>query len=147
MAITSFSGKYKFLSNFYLCKVEYEGITYPSSEHAFQAAKTLVPELRKAIAKLDTPGQAKRAGRMLYLRPFWEETKLEIMEQIVRIKFQQDSLADLLIDTWDQILVEGNNWGDTYWGAVAKGGKFQGQNHLGKILMKVRDDLRLQREV
>lgn len=66
--IDSFSGEYDFLSNFYSQEITYDGIKYPTNEHAFQAAKTLDLAKRQAIAKLATPGQAKRAGRKVLLR-------------------------------------------------------------------------------
>jgi len=66
MAITSFNGKYEFLSNFYYSPVTYEGITYPTVEHAFQAAKTFDVTERRRISEMKTPGMAKRAGRRVY---------------------------------------------------------------------------------
>jgi hypothetical protein len=136
--IVQFTGEFSFLSNFHLSEVEFEGIVYPSVEHAYQAAKTKDPNLRMLVAQLDTPGKAKRAGRRLVLRSHWEEMKLEIMEQLVRQKFSKDPFRQKLLDTGDEQLTEGNWWGDTFWG-VCNG---DGQNHLGKILMKVREELK-----
>ena len=84
-----------------------------------------------------TPGQVKRVGGKLELRFDWEEVKLTIMEELVRIKFQIPTLTGLLIQTGNAELVEGNYWNDTYWGVC----KDVGENHLGKILMKVRNKL------
>jgi ribA/ribD-fused uncharacterized protein len=73
------------------------------------------------------------------LRSDWTEIRLEIMEKIVRAKFWQNPhLARKLVATGDQKLVEGNRWNDTFWG-VCRG---VGENHLGKILMRVREELR-----
>lgn len=131
--ITSFSGEYAFLSNFYPTQIRYGGI-YPTAEHAYQAMKTLSLNERFKIAKLTTPGQVKRAGREVTLRPDWEDIKLRVMEEILYNKFHNRELAKKLIATGGQVLVEGNTWGDTYWG-VCNG---KGKNNLGKLLMAVR---------
>lgn len=137
--IDSFHGKYRFLSNFYPSIVHYDGIFYPSSEHAFQAAKSLELRKRLAIAKLESPGDAKKAGKVLELRPDWDLIRDQIMFDIVLLKFaMRDSIKNQLLATGDQELVEGNTWGDKYWG-VCDG---EGENKLGKILMKVRDILK-----
>ena len=89
------------------------------------------------------PGKSKGMGRKVLLRPDWEQVKIGIMEEIVRAKFvQHPELARLLVGTCDKILVEGNRWGDTCWGVDTRTG--QGENHLGKILMKVREELKTQ---
>lgn len=136
--IKVFDGEYAFLSNFYERKVEYNGITYGSSEAAFQAQKTKNTEERLQFATL-TPMQSKRKGRKVALRSDWEEVKLAEMYHIVLAKFTQNpDLAEMLIATGDEELVEGNYWHDTFWG-VCEG---EGLNYLGKILMKVREELR-----
>src|SRR5205085_2942105 len=109
LRINSFSGQYAFLSNFYPASAPYEGVVYPSSEHAYQAAKTLDMEERRRLASLATPGKAKRAGRRITLRPDWEQVKIAIMTGIVRAKFQHNpELAQKLAATADAELVEGN---------------------------------------
>lgn len=139
MAITSFTGKYRFLSNFWLTPVEFCGIEYPSSEHAYQAHKSLDPQISLKVLQLKTPGEAKRFGRKIVLRPDWESYKLVLMEQLLRRKFEPGSeLATRLLNTGDEELVEGNHWNDTFWG-VCRG---RGENHLGKLLMKIRSELR-----
>ena len=132
--IKGFSGAYRFLSNFYPAKVVFEGIEYPTSEHAFQAAKTLDVAQRRAIATL-TASEAKRVGRKLYLREDWEQIKLVTMELILLDKFSRQPLKRQLIATGDAFLEETNTWGDIIWG-VCRG---VGSNHLGKLLMKVRE--------
>lgn len=128
----------RFLSNFWMCKVVYEGITYTSSEHAYQAAKTRYRGEKEHIASLKTPGQAKRAGKLVTMREDWYEVRDQIMEDILRIKFTtNEDLKQLLISTGDLYLEETNTWGDVYWG-VCKG---KGKNILGKILMKIREEL------
>ena len=136
--IKVFDGEYAFLSNFYERKVEYEGITYGSSEAAFQAQKTLDIEERLQFASL-TPMQSKRNGRKVALRPDWEGVKVLTMYEIVLAKFTQNpDLAEMLIATGDEELVEGNYWHDTFWG-VCDG---VGTNFLGKILMQIRGELK-----
>lgn len=136
--IDRFTGEYRFLSNFWPCKVEYEGMGYPSVEHAYQAAKTLDVVIRCDIRDCDSPGKAKRMGARVPLRDNWETIKQEIMLDLVWRKFQNPDLRQQLLATGEQELVEGNNHGDFYWG-VCEG---RGQNHLGEILMFVRDHLR-----
>ncbi len=135
--IKEFQGKYRFLSNFWPCEIKHQGIVYPSVEHAFQASKTLSTPERKIIALLQTPGASKRAGRKLVLREDWEDRKNFIMYILLKLKFKDLSLKKKLLATGDASLIEGNNWGDTYWG-ICKG---KGKNHLGKLLMKIRNNL------
>lgn len=118
-----------------MCSVKYEGIVYPSSEHAFAAAKTLSLEKRDYISRLKTPGLAKKAGRELELREGWDYIRIDIMRDILRCKFEQNyDLKRKLLDTKDLYLEETNDWNDTFWG-VCNG---IGYNHLGKLLMQLR---------
>ena len=134
--ISSFRDEYFFLSNFYPVEIKLDGIVYPNAESAFQAQKTLDVEERRNFSMLKNPIQAKRLGRKVKLRDDWEEVKLDIMTEIVSQKFlQHPHLIEMLLQTGDEELVEGNKWGDRFWG-VCKG---KGENHLGKILMKIRD--------
>ncbi len=137
--IDSFKGEHEFLSNFYECKVVHGGLTFKSSEAAFQAAKCA--DIADRIKFVDmTPGQAKRAGRKVKLRSDWESVKISIMHEILHAKFVTNaSLANRLLKTGTATLVEGNSWNDTFWG-VCNG---NGLNNLGKILMIVRDELNL----
>lgn len=136
--ITSFSGEHRFLSNFYPSIIPFEGITFATVEHAYQAAKTLDFDARLRIAALATPGEAKKAGRELVLRPGWEAVKVDVMRRLLKRKFRHPELARLLLATGDEPLVEGNHWNDTFWG-VCNG---VGANHLGRLLMEVRRKLR-----
>ena len=136
--INEFKGKYFFLSNFYNAQVEYEGLLYKNNEAAFQSAKVVDMERRKQFCKLD-PSTAKRKGRNVTLRHDWEQIKDKVMEDCVRDKFtRNEELRQRLLDTGDEELVEGNVWGDQYWG-VCRG---RGKNMLGKILMRVREELK-----
>jgi hypothetical protein len=136
--IETFDGDHRFLSNFALAKVEYCGYEYPSAEHAYQAAKTLDPAVRREILAAKSPSAAKKMGRKVDQRPDWDKLKWGIMFDIVWTKFHKNPrLAEKLKETGDAQLIEGNWWGDTYFG-VSNG---QGANHLGKILELVRETL------
>lgn len=137
--ITEFRGEYAFLSNFYETSVKYEGLTYPSSEAAFQAAKCADPKARKAFQTM-TPLQAKRFGRKVLLRPDWEQVKLQVMTDILKSKFSNKTLQNKLLATRSATIVEGNHWNDTFWGVDLATGK--GENHLGQLLMELRESLR-----
>ena len=135
--ITEFSGEYRWLSNFWMAPIEIQGWRFPSSEHAYQAAKSLDQNDWLAISLL-TSGQAKRFGRTIKIRADWEEIKVDAMRSILTAKFLQNpDLRARLIATGDAELIEGNHWGDTFWG-VCKG---QGKNILGKLLMELRQSL------
>lgn len=140
-AIEAFSGEYRWLSNFYPSDVVLDGLIYPSVEHAFQAAKTEDARDRRVVQKAPTPGAAKKLGRKVTLRSDWENAKQGVMLDLLRQKFGQGELHDLLLGTDDAQLVEGNWWGDRYWGVVDG----MGSNHLGRLLMQVREELRIQR--
>lgn len=134
-AITEFRGSNFFLSNFYIAPVFYQGIRFENNEAAFQAAKC--PERMRDFCGLN-PQSAKRLGRRVELRPDWEDVKYDVMYQVCKAKFLQNAaLYKKLIDTGDAELVEGNTWGDQVWG-VCKG---VGENNLGKILMRIREEL------
>lgn len=132
--ITSFRNEHFFLSNFYPFPFTWNGITYPTLEHIFQASKTTDESFRADISHAGTPGKAKRMGRNLTLRFDWDRTKVAAMYELLSIKFSDPVLRDLLLQTGDATLIEGNDWGDTFWG-VCNGA---GQNWLGVLLMLVR---------
>lgn len=137
--ISSFRGAYGFLSNMTTAVFEWDGRTYRNSEAAFQSAKSLDPKERDSFSTL-TGVVAKRAGRRVNLRSDWESVKVAVMEEVVREKFVQNpELLKKLIDTGDAELVEGNSWHDTFWGVDQTTG--EGENHLGRILMKLRGEL------
>lgn len=136
--INSFRDDYYFLSNFYEAPVVYNGITYMNNEAAFQAQKSVNPEIQKKFSTLNS-SEAKHFGRQISLRPDWEAVKIEHMKKIVRAKFEQHpELKNKLLATGDIYLEEGNTWGDRIWGTV----NGQGANLLGKILMEVREEFK-----
>lgn len=151
--IDKFEGRWRFLSNFYPCKIEHKGITYPSVEHFYVAMKVNDEQLingvyytpadfREVISKVQNPADVKKIGSKLKLRSGWDDKKLDVMNWAVRQKFKDERLAELLLSTGDQELIEGNYWKDFYWG-VCNG---KGENNLGKILMSVREEILLQRQ-
>ncbi len=136
--ISRFRGKYSFLSNFYPCFVEFEGIRYPSVEHPFQAAKTFDNDQRFAFCIVSTASDAKKLGRKLKLRNDWEAVKEDVMYECLKSKFSNENLKEMLLQTGDAYIEEGNNHGDRIWGTV----NGQGQNKLGKLLMKIREEIK-----
>ena len=119
---------------------------FKSAEHAYQSEKALWPDIRRDIIEASSPGKAKRLGSKTRLRKDWEYIKLERMLTIVRRKFNNALLGKWLLETGDRELVELNNWGDKFWGMVVEEGKMVGENHLGKILMIVREEVRDEEE-
>lgn len=142
--IDSFHGENMFLSNFFVHPITIGDIKYPSNEHAYQAAKTINNEMRKTIATCGAPGVAKKLGRRVDIRPDWEQIKDSVMEEICREKFTNSVLRKRLLATGTEELIEGNWWGDRYWGMVKDAGNnWKGENMLGKILMKIREELKI----
>jgi ribA/ribD-fused uncharacterized protein len=146
--IDVFKGRYVFLSNSYPCLIKHGGIEYKSVENFYVAMKIesdqninnqyyTSGDFREMVSKLD-PGLARNIGQKVKLRKNWNLKKLEYMRWAIREKFKDETLKDLLLLTGDEEIIESNWLGDTYWG-VCKG---VGENHLGKILMEVRNELR-----
>lgn len=149
-SVKGFFGEYRWLSNFWLATVDFEGLQYPSTEAAYQSAKTLDLSLRKKFANLGSDDSenttymkigraAKRLGKQIQIRPDWEDVKKSVMLSVIREKFKHPELSALLLSTGNAYLEETNSWNDIYWG-VCNG---IGENNLGKILMQVRDEIRL----
>ena len=143
MAIEGFFGQYRWLSNFYPASVRLGDIVFPTIEHAFQAAKTLDRTERRFINRAPTPDKARRWGRTkIVVRGDWHTVKLGIMEDLVRQKFLNHvALYGLLISTGDEDIIEVNTWGDHYWGMCKTPTGLVGDNHLGRIIMKIRGEL------
>jgi ribA/ribD-fused uncharacterized protein len=131
--IDRFTGEWAGLSNF---------ARWPSGrtlEHVYQAAKAVKESDVAKILKAPTAGEAKALGRRIQIRPDWEEKKVGFMLFFLRRKFGTiRQFRALLLSTGDRELIEGNHWGDTFWG-VCNG---VGENMLGKLLMQVRGELR-----
>jgi len=138
--IDSFKDEYAFLSNFYASPILHDDILYPTNEHFFQAMKTKDVDVRKQIALVNFPSQAKKMGndkKLVKIRSDWEDIKLKVMMKGLKMKFEIPALRTMLFSTGEAKLIEGNFWKDTYWG-VCNG---EGENKLGKLLMKLRSQL------
>ena len=145
-AIINFRGRdYGFLSNLYAYKIEinYKGYKFYSVEAAYHGAKHGTEENLVKFADIRRGDLAKKMSMTKKfkrdIRPDWDDVKEEIMRELVWAKFSQnEKLKERLLATGDRQIVEGNDWGDTYWG-VCNG---VGLNRLGEILMEVREKLR-----
>jgi hypothetical protein len=147
--IDRFTGPYAFLSNFAAAPVLMDGETYPTVEHAYQAAKVWphacatyrgsdlrFKPWRTIIREASTASAAKRLGGRAPLREDWEHVKVGVMRELLEQKFApRTHYRELLLATGDATLIEGNTWGDIYWG-MCRG---RGTNMLGKLLMVIRD--------
>jgi len=140
--IGEFRGEYRFLSNFSKHSfIDKDGITWATSEHYYQAKKVALANdpLREAMIMRSTdPGEAKKLA--VGIKPDnWYDISIDIMRQALRYKFDQnEDIKQKLLDTGDALILEGNHWGDVFWG-VCKG---KGLNMLGKLLMELRNDYR-----
>lgn len=140
MVINQFDGAYRFLSNFASSPIVVGDKYYPTVEHYFQSMKTIVEQESEEIRTSEAPGRAKKLGRKCTLRPFWENIKDEIMMKGLRAKFARKDMSELLLATEDAELVEGNTWGDKYWGKDIY--TDEGENKLGQMLVQIREELR-----
>jgi ribA/ribD-fused uncharacterized protein len=147
--VKEFRGEYAFLSNYCLTPFEWRGIEFPTSEHAFAYAKTFFctdeDEARRAqasILKTGDAGVAKRIGRQVRINVSqWDDHKVQYMREIVHAKFMTgENLVGPLVNTGAMMLVEGNDWGDKFWGRCLdkSTGRMVGLNTLGAILMEER---------
>lgn len=146
-----FSSDKAWLSNFFPTPIQLQGVSFHSSEQAFQyvkACRNNAPELATLILKSKNALESKRIGKGIEVKARWDRTKDEVMKRILEAKFKTNPLlANKLVDTGNKTLVEATI--DTYWGAQAtfnsksvKTGTWKGANRLGIILMEIRDDLR-----
>ena len=135
--ISSFKGECDFLNNRYGCFFVWQGIRYNNVESAFHASKYTNEAERRVLSRMSAEKVVKKS---MECTPSieWEESKLDIMESILLAKFEQNpSLKKRLIETDGRILINGNNKHETYWGVDLY--SWRGENHLGKILMTIRD--------
>ena len=138
--ILQFKGAYAFLSNDYPAEVTYEGILYPCAASAFLASKFTDAQQKKAIAQMAPEKAKQRESETRRERgsPDWQMRQMTVMEEVVRLKFQQHpELKEMLAATDPYRLINGSNK-DTYWGVNPI--TWKGENHLGLILMKIRNE-------
>jgi ribA/ribD-fused uncharacterized protein len=146
--ITKFTLDYAFLSNFFpsIVKDVHYGFDFPTVEHAFQASKCVNKSDVLHILKLPRPHDARKFGRGVDMRKYWEDEKLGVMENLIRQKFITGVISSnhftALRNTGTVEIVENNNWHDNYWGSCTCSmcGNI-GDNNLGKILMKIRNEI------
>lgn len=140
--INNFSKEFSFLSNFHPSIVKFNNLQFKTVEHAFVAAKSDDLTVHQHIQRIPNPGKVKRLGRKIKLSPDWDEKKKKIMFDLLKQKFKHPNLRLLLNLTKGQYLEEGNYWHDNIWGNCScdKCKNKKGQNLLGKMLMKIRDE-------
>ena len=137
----SVGDEYGCFSNFSPHPIRLKGKNWPTSEHYFQAQKFDGTPDEEEVRQANSPMMAARMGRSRKrpLRKDWESVKDSIMHAAVRAKFTQHAdLREILLATGDVVIVE-HTENDAYWG---DGGDGSGQNRLGQILMRVREELR-----
>jgi ribA/ribD-fused uncharacterized protein len=137
----SVSAEYGSFSNFSPHPIVLKGVTWPTSEHYFQAQKFAGTPDAEEVRQANSPMIAARMGRSRKhpLREDWEAVKDRIMHEAVLAKFTQHTdLREKLLGTDDAMIVE-HTENDRYWG---DGGDGSGKNRLGQILMRVREELR-----
>lgn len=141
--IDQFKGEWEMFSNFHPVVVLYNSYSFPTVEHAFQAAKSTSPFFHRELSELDSSqaGLAKRRGRKVVLRSDWDMVKISVMRKLLMQKFLLNPFKQKLLSTGDAHIIEGNYWHDNYWGdCFCKSCKnLEGSNVLGKLIMKVRN--------
>ena len=136
--------KFKF-SNFYEFRpaVKVEGLVYRTPEHLYQSRKAVKLSDRKRIADASSPAEAKKIGNHVQMRKGWDEHKIEVMEWIQKIRFNQPYWEKQLLESTDCVpVVEYNWWHDNFWGSCLCSRCLNKQdklNHLGIIIQKIKD--------
>ena len=133
---------YKWLSNMQLVDISLKGRIYPSVEHAYMSEKSHDAVWKELCTKKEISGkQIKVFSRTINLRVDWEDVKLLVMEHCLREKFKQEPFKQGLLDTGNQNIQEGNYWNDAFWGVDLKQDPNVGENHLGRLIMKIRYEI------
>lgn len=137
MSITEFRNQSRWLSNFHPVNITVDNLTFPSTENAYQAFKTKQENINPSFLTC-SPAEAKRLGRSLPLNPHFD--KVNFMQFISNLKYQNQDLKELLVNTSPFPIIEGNNWHDNYWGICSckKCRNTESHNYLGIILMNIR---------
>lgn len=146
-AITDFHGDHYWLDNMFLSPITWSPtLTFDAVEYGFVYFKTKDPLARLNVLQAPDPYEAKAIGRSPgFMRPDWDEIKFGIMYKLVELKFEQNyHLRNMLNNTDDLMLIEGNTWHDNIWGDCTCGDcrDIPGQNFLGKTLMSIRAQIR-----
>ena len=130
--------EYRWLSNYEVCEIHYEGLIYTSTEAAYQAAKSTDPFVRSKFINI-SPAKARKLGQEITCRKDWDKVKKQVMYDVSLDKYtRHEHLKRLLLETKDKYIEETNYWGDQVSG-VCNG---IGENNLGKIIMKIREEIK-----
>ena len=128
-----------------LVTIPLKGKFYASVEHAYMSEKSHEQSWKELCQQPNISGkQIKRFSQTIELRPDWEDVKLLVMEHCLREKFRQEPFRTKLIETGNQNIQEGNYWNDRFWGVDLKSSPNIGENHLGRLIMKIRHELRIE---
>lgn len=137
--------EFRWLSNFTPVTIFYNGVFYKSVEHAYMSAKFSNPEWKEYCKLEESPGKIKRKSyERMTIEPLvenWDVKKLEVMEECLWKKFVQEPFKTKLLETDNQNIQEGNWHNDIFWGIDLKNTPNLGENHLGRLIMKIRDML------
>ena len=140
------TGEYGFLSNLYKKSLVFEGISFPTPEHAYQYGKFRDEDTRKWAMESPKPHLLSILAQSLFSWDIvnnWSKIKVNRMYNILKVKFSDSELKNKLLDTENSILIE-NSKTDAFWGI---GQKCKGKNMLGKMLMKVREEIKKENEI
>lgn len=138
--IREFQGEYRWLSNFAPVKIVLDGIIYATVEHAYMSAKSDNPKWKAFCSDpMNSAADVKRKSRTIALKSGWDELKLTVMENCLNQKFSKEPYRSKLLKTGSVHIQEGNLWNDKFWGICLKTNI--GKNHLGKLIMKIREKL------
>ncbi|PFH36870.1 FHA domain-containing protein [Besnoitia besnoiti] len=133
--IDSFTGEYKFLSLDYPCLVFFQGRFFPSARHALLASR--YPKAVDELSNVEDIKTLKKVAKEKEEDPDWQRLRLKWLEHIQRDKFRRHAdLREKLRNTGGRELVWLNN-GDSFFGQIGN----RGQNHLGRILMEIRNNI------
>jgi len=139
--IPYYETSYFVLSNFSAHTVEIDSVVYPTAEHAYHAAKFTDEKIQDDIRNARSPVEAYHLGQKYKSQRIatWDEIKITVLYDIVKAKvMQHDEVRTALAATGTEEIIE-DNPNDGFWGNGKDGA---GENHMGKILMRIRDELR-----
>ncbi len=139
MTAKFYTGPFDALNNFSAHAVEYNGVLYPTAEHAFQVTKSIDQDAKKAILAARSPLVAKTLSNGQYgafRDPEWGDKKIGIMKDILTAKYEQHEEVRSVLDSTTGSTIEEDSPTDYFWG-IGKDGL--GKNHLGQIWMQIRD--------
>jgi len=141
MIVTFTTEDNRWLSNMSLVDIELRGVVYASVEHAYQSEKSKDQAWKYfCFDSSNSPAVVKKKSKEIILREDWDEVKLKVMEYCLRKKFEQKPFLTKLLLTGSENIQEGNYWGDIFWGVDLKAIPNYGENHLGRLIMKIRDE-------